>query len=100
MSLMAASARRSRGCRGAVTEPAEPDLPAELTVAGLAEADLEDGGVHYGLAVADLDLADRKAANLEIDQSRYATVNLSGVRLRRGMIRDAILDRCDRSEER
>ncbi|HET7014115.1 MAG TPA: pentapeptide repeat-containing protein [Streptosporangiaceae bacterium] len=93
---MAASTRRSAGRRGVANpEPSEPDLPAELTVAGLAEADLDDGAVHYGLDVADLDLCDRESANLEIDQSRYTAVNFSGVRLRRGMIRDAVFDRCD-----
>src|SRR6185437_8713141 len=42
-----------------------------------------------------LDLSDQESVNLEIDQSRYTAVNLSGVRLRRGMIRDAIFERCD-----
>jgi uncharacterized protein YjbI with pentapeptide repeats len=93
---MAASARRSAGRRGgAASEPAEPDLPAELTVAGLAEADLYDGAAHFGLDVADLDLSDREAAGLEVDQSRYTAVKLGGVRLRRGMIKDAVFDRCD-----
>jgi len=96
MSGMAASARRSAGRRGVdVSEPAEPDLPDSLTVASLAETELDDGAVHYGLDVADLDLSDQESANLEIDQSRYTSVNLSGVRLRRGMVRDAIFDRCD-----
>jgi uncharacterized protein YjbI with pentapeptide repeats len=96
MSQMAASARRSAGRRGvAVTEPAEPDLPDDLTMAGLPEADLYDGASHYGLAVADLDLSDREAAGAEIDQCRYTTVKLGGVRLRRGTIRDSVFDRCD-----
>lgn len=94
MSRMAASARRSAGRRG-VAEPAEPDLPADLTIAGLPEADLHDGAAHYGLAVADLDLSDREAAGAEIDQCRYTAVKLGGVRLRRGTIRDAVFDRCD-----
>src|SRR6185437_2517692 len=96
MCRMAASARRSAGRRGvAVPEPSEPDLPDNLTVAGPAETELDDGAVHYGLDVADLDLSDQESVNLEIDQSRYTAVNLSGVRLRRGMIRDAIFERCD-----
>src|SRR5579871_5646510 len=69
MSQMAANPRRSGGRRGvAVSEPAEPDLPDDLTIAGLDEADVHDGAVHYGLAVTDLDLSDTDAANLEIDQ--------------------------------
>ncbi len=96
MSQMAANPRRSGGRRGvAVSEPAEPDLPDDLTIAGLDEADVHDGAVHYGLAVTDLDLSDTDAANLEIDQCRYTAVKLGGVRLRRGMIRDAIFDHCD-----
>ena len=93
---MAASARRSVGRRGvAVSEPTEPDLPDDLTVAGLDEAALHDDAVHYGLDVTDLDLSDQAAANLEIDQSRYTAVKLGGVRLRRGMIKDAVFDHCD-----
>ncbi|SRR5712691_5266854 len=92
---MAASTRRSAGRGARTAEPADPDLPDDLTIAGLPEADLDDGAVHYGLDVADLDLSDREAANLEIDQSRYTAVKVNGVRLRRGLIRDAIFDRCD-----
>jgi uncharacterized protein YjbI with pentapeptide repeats len=92
---MAASARRSARSGARIAEPAAPDLPVGLTAAGLPEAELDDGAVHYGLDVADLDLSDCEAASVELEQSRYTAVTFAGVRLRRGMIRDAIFDRCD-----
>jgi uncharacterized protein YjbI with pentapeptide repeats len=96
MTQMAPSARRSGGRRGAaVSEPAEPDLPDDLTVAGPDEAHVHDDAVHYGLEVTGLDLSGQEAANLEIDQSRYTAVKFGGVRLRRSMIRDAAFDQCD-----
>jgi uncharacterized protein YjbI with pentapeptide repeats len=95
MSRVAASARRSASQRARVREPSEPDLPDDLTKAGLPEADLYDGASHFGLDVADLDLSDRDAAGLEVDQSRYTAVKFGGVRLGRGAIKDAVFDRCD-----
>lgn len=92
---MAASTRRSARSGVRIAEPAAPDLPDHLTAAGLPEAELDDGAVHFGLDVADLDLADREAAGLELEQSRYKAVTLAGTRLRRAMIRDVRFDRCD-----
>ncbi len=70
-------------------------MPAELTAAGLPEAELSDGAVHTGLAVADLDLSGREASGAELDQCRYANVNLSQVRLNRVVVKDVEFSRCD-----
>lgn len=76
-------------------EPAAPDLPAELSAADLAGHDLENGGVYEMLAFGDLDVSGREAAGAEIEACRYSNVNLSRVKLRRGLVRDVVFDRCD-----
>jgi len=76
-------------------EPAAPDLPADLAVGALPGHDLGDGGVYELLAFSDLDLSGREAAGAEIEACRYANVNLSQVKLRRGLVRDVIFERCD-----
>jgi len=76
-------------------EPAAPDLPAELPAADLAGHDLEDGGVYELLAFDEFDLSGREAAGAEIEACRYANVNLSQVKLRRGLVRDVTFERCD-----
>jgi len=81
--------------KGELHEPTAPDLPAELPAADLAEHDLEDGGVYELLAFGDLDLSGREAAGAEIEACRYANVNLSKVKLRRGLVRDVTFERCD-----
>lgn len=83
------------GDRGRERQPAEPDLPPELTPAVLPGDDLEDGCVLLGLGFADIDWSGREAAGAEIDQCRLGAVSLSRARLRRTLIRDAALDRCD-----
>lgn len=76
-------------------EPVAPTLPATLRTAVLPDDDLVDGGVHLSLAFEDADLSSRDAVGAEIDQCRYTNVNLSQTKLHRGMIRDAVFDRCD-----
>jgi uncharacterized protein YjbI with pentapeptide repeats len=93
--VTARSDRTARNRRAGVAEPAEPDLPADLTAASPAAAELSDGAVHAGLAVADLDLSGQAAAGAEIEACRYRAVNLGQVRLSRTTIRDAEFDRCD-----
>jgi uncharacterized protein YjbI with pentapeptide repeats len=83
------------GDRGRERQPAEPDLPADLSPAALPGDDLEDGSVLLGLEFADIDWSGREAAGAEIDQCRLDAVSLSRARLRRALIRDAVLDRCD-----
>jgi uncharacterized protein YjbI with pentapeptide repeats len=78
-----------------VRDPAAPDLPDELATASATDADLHDGVVHAALAVSDLDLSGREAADAEFDQCRYAGVNLGNVALRRATIRDVEFNRCD-----
>jgi uncharacterized protein YjbI with pentapeptide repeats len=87
--------RTASGRRATVREPAAPDIPDNLAVASLPEADLDDGAVHAGLAVADVDLSGREAAGAELDQCTYAGVSFSSVRLRRATVRDVQFDRCD-----
>ena len=76
-------------------EPVAPDLPADLAPAALPGHDLEDGCVRELLAFSDLDLSGREAAGAEIEACHYANVNLSQVKLRRGLVRDVIFERCD-----
>jgi uncharacterized protein YjbI with pentapeptide repeats len=77
------------------TEPAPPDLPADLVTATGADAELGDGVVHAGLAVDDLDLSGREATEAELDQCRYRNVNLGQVRFHRSTIKDAEFINCD-----
>jgi uncharacterized protein YjbI with pentapeptide repeats len=87
--------RRGKRAKAALRDPAAPDLPADLAVGALPGNDLEDGRVYELLAFSDVDLSGREAAGAEIDACRYASVNLSQVKLRRGLVRDAIFERCD-----
>ncbi len=61
----------------------------------MPEADLDDGALHVGLAVSDLDLSGREAANAELDQCRYDNVGFGHVGLRRATIRDVEFNGCD-----
>jgi uncharacterized protein YjbI with pentapeptide repeats len=70
-------------------------VPAELTRAGLSEAELADGVVHALLDVRDLDLSDQEASGAELDQCRYQSVSFGQVRLRRAIVKDVIFDTCD-----
>lgn len=83
------------GRRAKVREPAAPDIPGDLTETSLPEAGLDDGVVHVGLAVSDVDVSGSEAAGVELDQCRYTTVNLGGVQMRRATIRDVEFERCD-----
>lgn len=76
-------------------EPATPDIPDDLAEASPADAELDNGAMHAGLAVSDIDLSGREAAGVEFDQCRYAAVNFSDVVMRRATIRDVEFDRCD-----
>jgi uncharacterized protein YjbI with pentapeptide repeats len=87
--------RTASGRRTKAREPAAPDIPEELTVVSLPEADLDDGVAHVGLAVSDIDLSGRHAANAELDQCRYTAVSFGSVEMRRATIKDAEFDRCD-----
>src|SRR5258708_35061305 len=87
--------QRGKSAKAALREPAAPDLPADLTSAALPSHDLEDGGVYELLAFSDMELAGREAVGAEIDACRFASVNLSQVRLRRALVRDVAFDRCD-----
>jgi hypothetical protein len=87
--------RTSSGRRAKVREPAIPDIPDDLDEASLPDAGLDDGAVHAGLAVAEIDLSGREAAGVEFDQCRYDAVTFADVRLRRAMIRDVQFSRCD-----
>jgi uncharacterized protein YjbI with pentapeptide repeats len=91
-----ASRSGSSGKGKAAPRPlAEPDLPAELKAAALPANDLDDGAVRELLAYAELDLSGRAAAGAEIEACTFASVNLSRSTLRRGLIRDVRLERCD-----
>ncbi|MGI9005152.1 MAG: pentapeptide repeat-containing protein [Streptosporangiaceae bacterium] len=72
-----------------------PRLPAKFTAAALPGNDLGDSVICELLAYADLDLSGREAAGAEIEACTFANVNLSQGRLRRGLIRDVRLERCD-----
>lgn len=87
--------RTASGRRAKVREPAAPDIPDDLTKTSLPDVDLNNGVLHAGLAVSDVDLSGREAAGAELDQCRYTTVNFSGVQMRRTMIRDVEFSRCD-----
>src|SRR5258708_18193469 len=87
--------RTATGRRARVREPATPDIPDDLDAASLPDAELDDGAVHAGLAVADVDLSGREAAGVEFDQCRYAAVTFANVRMRRATIRDVEFNRCD-----
>jgi uncharacterized protein YjbI with pentapeptide repeats len=87
--------RAAGGRRAKVREPAAPDIPDDLDQASLTGAELEDGAVHAGLAVTDVDLSGSEAAGVELDQCRYSNVNLANVVMRRATIRDVEFDRCD-----
>jgi uncharacterized protein YjbI with pentapeptide repeats len=72
-----------------------PDLPADLTLAKLPDDSPADGSIHVAMAFAALDLSDVEAAGVEVDQCTLNSVNLSGTKMRRWLIRDARLERCD-----
>ena len=61
----------------------------------MPEHDLDDGGIYELLAFTDLDISDREAAGAEIEACTFSTVKLSQVKLRRGLIRDVVFERCD-----
>ena len=87
--------RRANARRALPREPVPPDLPADLTEAGLPGDDLADGGAYVALAFDGLDLSGRAAVGAEVDQCRYRDVNLSQVTLRRAVVRDAVFHGCD-----
>jgi uncharacterized protein YjbI with pentapeptide repeats len=87
--------RTASGRLARVRAPTAPDIPDELATAAVPDLDLDDGVVHAGLAVSDLDLSGREAAGVEFDQCRYAGVSLGNVALRRATIRDVEFNRCD-----
>lgn len=72
-----------------------PKLPASLSAARLPEDDLQDGGVYLSLEFADLDLAGRDVASVEIDRCRYRNVSFGQAKLDRALICDSVFDRCD-----
>jgi uncharacterized protein YjbI with pentapeptide repeats len=87
--------RAASGRRVKVREPATPDIPDDLGSASLPDAELDDGAVHAGLAVTDVDLSGRTASGVDFDQCRYAAVSFANVVLRRASIKDVEFDRCD-----
>src|SRR5215831_17733593 len=87
---------RSRSARSKEPRsPMAPDLPDDLTAAKLPDDAPADGSLHVALAFADLDLSGSEAAGVEVDQCSFRSVDLSGTKMRRWLIRDARLERCD-----
>lgn len=87
--------RTASGRRVKVREPATPDIPDRLDEATSIDVEFDNGAVHAGLAVTDVDLSGREAAGVEFDQCRLVAVNFGDVVLRRATIRDVEFDRCD-----
>ena len=75
--------------------PAKPKLPSTLHPVDLAKDDLEDESVRLSLEYHDLDLADRDVARIEIEQSKFSSVNLQQSHFDRAVLSDVIFFRCD-----
>jgi uncharacterized protein YjbI with pentapeptide repeats len=90
---------RSRGASGVrrpgVRQPVSPKLSASLSPARLPNDDLGDDAVYLSLEFENIDLADRSAASVEIDQCRFKAVNLARTELDRAVISDAVFVSCD-----
>jgi uncharacterized protein YjbI with pentapeptide repeats len=85
----------SPGRQVRLRQPASPKLPATLSPAEFPGDDLKDGGVYLSLEYEDIDLAERDAASIEIDQCRYKNVNFGRTELDRAMISDSVFMSCD-----
>jgi uncharacterized protein YjbI with pentapeptide repeats len=78
-----------------VRQPVSPKLPASLSPARLPGDDLSDDAVYLSLEFENVDLADRSAASVEIDQCRFKAANFGRTELDRAVISDAVFVSCD-----
>jgi uncharacterized protein YjbI with pentapeptide repeats len=81
--------------RSGPRQPVRPKLPASLAAARSPEDDLEDEGAYVALEYANVNLANRAAAAVDIDQCRFSTVSFGGAVLDRARIQDAVFHGCD-----
>ena len=77
--------------RPAVRTPVEPRLPAAPTPAATLDLDTEER--YRGLAIADVDLAGRRAGSVEFEQCRFSTADLSRTALVAATLRDCLVER-------